>query len=480
MGDAADKRPEWGKKLSKYMPLPQRVVMAIMGFLSIINNYTLRSCISVTITRLVLERSYSNETTSSGEVCPKPEVTEEEMKTPSGEYDWSQELQGYILGSFYIGYILGHLPAGMLSEKYGAKWVLVVGMSTATILTLCTPLCITLLGPIALIVLRTVMGFGAGFSYPSCSALLAHWVPRHERSLLGAFIMGGGQMGTVLSNSLSGALLRYSTWPLVFYTFGTLATLWILFFIIMCFSDPDSHPYIGDKEKEYLMTHMGRLGREHNLPRFPWGDVFTTKEIWVLILAQIAHDWGFYVMSSCFPKFLNDVLQLQILKTGIYSSIPFLLFWLFSLIFGFIADFIIKRNVNRATCARKWMTFIAATPSGLFMVLAVYVGCNTALIIGCFTISMALMGGFYAGIKLTPNDMSPNYAATVMAIVNGLGGIAGVLAPYSVGWLTKQTLLPEWQKVFWLALAILTIPTIPFCIWGTAEVQPWNEPAKNE
>lgn len=106
------------------------------------------------------------------------------------------------------------------------------------------------------------------------------------------------------------------------------------------------------------MKHMGRLGRDHNLPRFPWVPVFKSKEMWVLILAQIAHDWGFYVMSSCFPKFLNDVLQLQILKTGIFSSIPFLLFWLFSLIFGGIADCVIKRNATKATIARKVMTFI--------------------------------------------------------------------------------------------------------------------------
>lgn len=62
------------------VPIPQRVIMSIMGFLSIINNYTLRSCISVTITRLVLERKYSNETTASGEVCPKPDISIEEEK----------------------------------------------------------------------------------------------------------------------------------------------------------------------------------------------------------------------------------------------------------------------------------------------------------------------------------------------------------------------------------------------------------------
>ncbi|XP_067626046.1 putative inorganic phosphate cotransporter [Eurosta solidaginis] len=478
MSEGEDNRPAWGKKLSNYVPVPQRFIVAAMGFLSIINNYTLRNSINVTITRLVIARNYTNETTSG--VCPKEEDDSgQSTEALGGEYDWSQEMQGYIIGSFYIGYILGHVPAGLLSERYGAKWVLVGGMAASTIITLITPLSIDHLGPIALIILRTIQGFGSGASYPSCSALLAQWVPVHERSLLGAFMMGGGQMGTVVSNSISGALLRYTTWRWVFYTFTIMAALWIFFFIIMCFSDPESHPYIRDKEKDYLMLHMGRLGRNHNQPPFPWVAVFKSKEIWSLIGAQIAHDWGFYVMLTYFPKFLNDVLQLKIMKTGFYSSIPFLVFWFASLGFGAIASWVIKKNINHATMIRKIMTFIGATPSGIFMVIAVYVGCNTIIIIFCFSVSMGLMGGFYAGIKLSANDLAPNYAATIMAIVNGIGSITGVLAPYSTGWITGDTTMKEWRAVFWLALLILTLPTIPFCIWGSAEIQDWNEPKRD-
>lgn len=32
----------------------------------------------------------------------------------SGIYDWSQELQGVILSSFYWGYAITHLPGGLL------------------------------------------------------------------------------------------------------------------------------------------------------------------------------------------------------------------------------------------------------------------------------------------------------------------------------------------------------------------------------
>lgn len=49
-----------------------------------------------------------------------------------------------------------------------------------------------------------------------------------------------------------------------------------------------------------------------------------------------------------------------------------------------------------------------------------------------------VLGSYYAGIKLTPLDMSPNFAATLMGIANGIGSFTGIVAPFIkhsfVGW----------------------------------------------
>lgn len=47
---------------------------------------------------------------------------------------------------------------------------------------------------IALIVLRILMGLGEGTTFPALSVLLASWVPEKERSKLGSFVFGGGQV----------------------------------------------------------------------------------------------------------------------------------------------------------------------------------------------------------------------------------------------------------------------------------------------
>lgn len=45
---------------------------------------------------------------------------------------------------------------------------------------------------------------------------------------------------------------------------------------------------------------------------------------------------------------------------------------------------------------------------------------------------------FFAGMKVNPLDLSPNYAGSLMAVTNGIGAITGVAAPYLVGVMTPH------------------------------------------
>lgn len=48
------------------------------------------------------------------------------------------------------------------------------------------------------------------------------------------------------------------------------------------------------------------------------------------------------------------------------------------------------------------------------------------------------MGTFYAGMKINALDLSPNYAGTLMAIVNGIGALSGIITPYLIEELTPN------------------------------------------
>lgn len=78
----------------------------------------------------------------------------------SSLFEWSEATQGLLLSSFYYGYVLTHIPGGMIAERYGGKWVLGLGLLSTAICTFITPFAVKTGGATALFILRVVEGFG--------------------------------------------------------------------------------------------------------------------------------------------------------------------------------------------------------------------------------------------------------------------------------------------------------------------------------
>lgn len=84
---------------------------------------------------------------------------------------------------------------------------------------------------------------------------------------------------------------------------------------------------------------------------------------------------------------------------------------------------------------------LAAMGPAIFILIAAYSGCNRVQAVVMFTVGMGFMGTFYSGLKVNAMDLSPNFAGTVMAFVNGIGGLTGIFVPYLVGILTESVSL---------------------------------------
>ena len=138
--------------------------------------------------------------------------------------------QGIILSSFYWGYVVTHIPGGMIAEKYGGKHTLGIGILITAILTILTPLQDEWGEFYALIALKICMGLGEGITYPAINVLLAQWTPPEERSRTGSFVYAGALVGTIFATSASGWILQYyvGEWPLVFYVIGGTSIVWLL------------------------------------------------------------------------------------------------------------------------------------------------------------------------------------------------------------------------------------------------------------
>lgn len=126
--------------------------------------------------------------------------------------------------------VVTHFPGAQICERYGGKWTLAFSILFGAIFTIATPLTVEYAGFTALLV-RIIYGFTSGVIFPAVSVLLAAWVPEKERTKLGTLTLSGSPIASLLSFYLSGSLLSYWQWPIVFYFWGVLSITWFILFV---------------------------------------------------------------------------------------------------------------------------------------------------------------------------------------------------------------------------------------------------------
>ncbi|XP_065213100.1 putative inorganic phosphate cotransporter [Planococcus citri] len=456
--------------------MPQRYVLGLMGFLAVANAYSMRNVLNLTITEMVVHHhSKHDKIIIDPDSCPGT-LEIKNHSDPSNEFDWDEKTQGEILGSFYIGYVLTHIPGGLIAERYGGKHVVGYGILTTALLTILTPFAARH-SATSLIIVRFIEGLGEGTTFPALNALLAQWAPPLERGRIGSLVFAGNQIGTVFSSVLTGLILEYTQfeWPTVFYIFGGIGVLWFLAWYFLCYDDPASHPFITVEEKDYLRGTIGHIRRNKNLAPVPWSRMALSLPLWGLIIGQIGHDWGLFMIQTDLPKYMKSVLKFSVSQNGLLSSLPFMIMWIVALFSGWLSDYLVQMECFSLTTIRKIFTTVASIGPAAGVVAASYAGCDRTLVVTLFTVGMAFMGFFYPSLKVNALDLSPNYAGTLMAIVNGIGAISGIITPVLVGFIATNSTMMEWREVFWITFAVIIITNIAYIFMGSGEVQSWND-----
>lgn len=127
---------------------------------------------------------------------------------------------------------------------------------------------------------------------------------------------------------------------------------------MLCYNNPDSHPFLSDEERDYLRRELGQLKRRDDLPNTPWRMMLTNPAMLALIAAQVGHSWGLFIIINDLPKYMNDVMRFSIKKNGLYTSLPYACTWIVAICTGFLSDYWIRRNTLTVTQARKIFTAI--------------------------------------------------------------------------------------------------------------------------
>ncbi|CAL8390908.1 unnamed protein product [Arctogadus glacialis] len=432
--------------------------------------YSLRVNLSVAMVDMINATEPANHSAS---VCPSSQTVAGRNHT-ARVYDWDSETQGWILGSFFYGYILTQVPGGYLASRYGAKWLMGLGILSTVIFTLLTPLAADL-GAGYLIAVRVLEGIGEGVTYPSMYAMWAAWAPPLERSRLLTLSFTGAQLGTVIALPLSGEICYYLDWTWIFYVFGMVGLVWFVLWSLLVFNSPDRHPRISDRERTYICSSLeNEVSRE--LGPVPWGSILTCRPLWAIVVAHFSYNWTFYTLLTLLPTYMKNVLGFSIQQNGVLSALPYLGSGLLAVGGGQLADYLRDARQYRTVVVRKAFSLVGMVGPAVFLVAAGYTGCNPLLAVVFLTISSSLGGLSASGFNINHLDIAPSYAGILLGITNTFATIPGMVGPVVARALTKNNTMEEWQLVFYISAGINLLGAAFYTVFGRGTVQPWAVP----
>ncbi|ETE64923.1 Vesicular glutamate transporter 2, partial [Ophiophagus hannah] len=107
------------------------------------------------------------------------------------------------------------------------------------------------------IFVRILQGLVEGVTYPACHGIWSKWAPPLERSRLATTSFCGSYAGAVIAMPLAGILVQYTGWSSVFYVYGSFGIVWYMFWLLVSYESPATHPTITDEERRYIEESIG-------------------------------------------------------------------------------------------------------------------------------------------------------------------------------------------------------------------------------
>jgi len=376
-------------------------------------------------------------------------------------FGWSDTKKGFVLSSFFIGYMIMQAPTGWLANKIGGKLVLGLAVLSWSLFTILTPLAAMASFPL-LIAVRIAMGMGEAAMFPASFNLFANWVPTSERSRSISLLISGIPLGTLFALTTTGWIITYYDWQMAFYFFGLFGIVWVIVWYFKATNYPKDYPGISEAEKTELAPLSENKAAAGSIP---WKKMLSHKAIQVFILNQFCVNWGLYVLIAWLPSFFRDTQSLSITSAGLYSAAPWLTMFLMTNVAGWTADKLISRG-NSVTFVRKLMQGCGMFGSATFILLVQFASTPlAALFLMCGTLGCIALT--WSGWAPNPLDTAPRYADVLAGISSTFGNIPGIVGVALTGWLLDQT--GSYSIIFLITAAIQIFGGVMWLIYATGE-----------
>ncbi|XP_035663408.1 sialin-like [Branchiostoma floridae] len=367
-----------------------------------------------------------------------------------GKFSWDPITQGRIIGAYSYGHVFSQVMGGFLEARFGGKKVLGLSILLSSVLTLLTPAA-AVAGEWWLFVVRVAVGFVQGVTYPSIFGILSRWAPPSERGRLLTIVTTGETLGVFVGFTLTARLITLFGWAVTLYITGVAGLVFCCIWCLLAFDSPSVHPRISEVERKYIESNLETTTKRREIP---WFKMLTSPHLWVLIYIHCTDGWGFYMMLTCLPLYMDTILNFNLDANGALSAMPYLTLMASRILSTVIIDAIMKLSSFKKVNIRK-TSLLALAGVGACLVAVGHVRCDSTAAIAMLCLATVMQGVMVPGFYPSYTELTLGYSGVAFGISNAVANCAGFIVPMTVGIITDENqTVAAWQKVFYIGAAI--------------------------
>ncbi|XP_014359109.2 putative inorganic phosphate cotransporter isoform X1 [Papilio machaon] len=393
-------------------------------------------------------------------------------------YEWDKNIQGLILSSFFWGYTLMQIPAGLLAKRYGGKPVLLVALLANGVICGLLPVLSYVGGWPVVCACRVLMGLTQACLFPASHTLLGRWLPAQERTTLTGIIYGGTQLGTIIAMPLSGLLAETAIgWKLIFYSISglmfTSAVVWYFFSA----STPGEHRFMTELERQYIERGLNTCGGK--VLRTPWRHILRSRGLWAIAITHIGFSCSYVLFFVDMPTYLEKGLHISLKNSASLSALPYAGMWLGNIVSASVSEKIFNRGLLSVGTCRKLFNSVACFGMAVGLAGLSFIGKeHENMAIAVLVATLTLYGFSSAGFMMSHLDMSPNFAGVMLSLTNFIANFGSVGTPLLTSFILNNDPmdLSRWRICFLIISSLLIVTNIMYMIFASAKCQPWDDP----
>ncbi|MBE9463416.1 MFS transporter [Dyadobacter subterraneus] len=346
----------------------------------------------------------------------------------AGDLHIDKSMSSLLGALFFLGYFFFQIPGAHYAASKSAKKLIFISLILWGALAAATGMVNNVS---SLIAIRFMLGVVESAVMPSMLILLSQWFTKKERSRANTFLILGNPVTVLWMSVLSGYLIDSMGWRWMFIIQGVPGIIWAFIWWKMIDEKPKDASWLSEDDKQAVEKQLGeeQIGIK---PVKNYAEAFKSTTVILLCFQYLLWSLGVYGFVMWLPSIIKAAPDMDIVKTGWLSSVPYLLAIIGMLATSYFSDKTLNRKIF------IWPFLLAASVAFFFSYLIGpdHFWISFILLVIAGGALYAPYGPFFAVIT---EILPKNVAGGALGLINSIGALGSFIGSYLVGYLNGKT-----------------------------------------